>query len=404
MYVGFFLPHHILKTSQHLFTKEFCLLLLCAFFFFISFNLIIPELPAYLDSLGGEAYKGFIISLFTLSAAISRPFSGKLTDVFSRKYAIVIGAFVCMVISFLYPLSHTVLFFLTLRFFHGFSTGFNPTGVSAYVADIVPINKRGEAMGYLGFFCSIGMAIGPMIGSWAKMNYNIQVMFYLAGFFSLITFLLSLTIKDSTKRKAISLNNINEIFKVKTSDFFDKNVIPVAIVMILCEFSFGIILTIIPDFSTSIQIEDKSTYFSIYVMSSVVVRIVAGKVSDKYGRVPVLFYALIVSLIAMLILSYSTEVITMVISAIILGFGLGTASPTLFAWTVDLSEPEKLGRGFSTMFIALEVGIGLGALISGTMYNSKIQNFNEVFMIGSFMFLLSILYIVWYKYKRIKNV
>ena len=362
----------------------------------MSFNLIIPELPAYLDSLGGEAFKGFIISLFTLSAALSRPFSGKLTDVFSRKYAIVFGAFVCMTVSFLYPLSHSILFFLTLRFFHGFSTGFNPTGVSAYIADIVPLNRRGEAMGYLGFFCSIGMAVGPMIGSWTKMNYDIDTMFYLAGIFSLITFLLSLTIKDSTKRKTLSLKNINEVFRVKTSDFFDKNVIPVAIVMILCEFSFGIILTIIPDFSDSIQIQDKSTYFTIYVLSSVVVRVVAGKVSDKYGRVPVLFYALLVSLVAMLILSYSQETTTMVISAIILGFGLGTASPTLFAWTVDLSEPDKLGRGFSTMFIALEVGIGLGAFISGTMYSSTLQNFFEIFMVGSLMFFFSIVYVVWY--------
>ena len=90
---------------------------------------------------------------------------------------------------------------------------------------------------------------------------------------------------------------------------------------------------------------------------------------------------------------------------IILGFGLGTASPTLFAWTVDLSEPEKLGRGFSTMFIALEVGIGLGAFISGTMYNSTKQNFFEIFIIGSLMFLLSIIYIVWYyfKHKTIKS-
>lgn len=393
-----------MKTSPTLFTKEFCLLLLCAFFFFISFNLIIPELPAYLDSLGGEAYKGLIISLFTLSAALSRPFSGKLTDVFSRKYAIVFGALVCTVVSFLYPLSQSILFFLILRFFHGLSTGFNPTGVSAYVADIVPLNRRGEAMGYLGFFCSIGMAVGPMIGSWSKMNYNIEVMFQLAGCFSLLTFILSLTIKDSTKKKAMTMGNIKEIFHVKTQDFFDKNVIPVAIVMILCEFSFGIILTIIPDFSDSIQIEDKSTYFSIYVLSSVVVRILAGKVSDKYGRVPVLFYALLVSLVAMIILSFSTGVTTMVVSAIILGFGLGTASPTLFAWTVDLSDPKKLGRGFSTMFIALEIGIGLGALISGTMYSSAKQNFQEIFLVGSFMFLCSIIYIFWYKqkYKPVK--
>lgn len=388
----------ILKTTTtSLFSKEFNLLLLCAFFFFISFNLIIPELPAYLDSMGGEVYKGLIISLFTLTAALSRPFSGKLTDTFSRKYAIVFGAFVCMVVNFLYPLSFSIFFFLLLRLLHGLSTGFNPTGVSAYVADIVPIERRGEAMGYLGFFCSIGMAVGPMIGSWTKMNYDINTMFYTAGVFSLLTFLISLSIKDSTKQKRLTKSNFKEVFQVSTEDFFDKKVIPVAIVMILCEFSFGIILTIIPDFSDFIGIKDKSTYFTIYVLSSVVVRVLAGKVSDKYGRVPVLFYSLLVSLFAMLILSFSTGVTSMVISAIILGFGLGTASPTLFAWTVDLSDKNKLGRGFSTMFIALEIGIGLGALISGTLYNSKIQNFSMIFGIGCVMFFLSIVYVFWYK-------
>lgn len=352
--------------------------------------------------MGGEAYKGLIISLFTLTAACSRPFSGKLTDTFSRKYAITFGAFVCMFVSFLYPLSYTIFFFLTLRLIHGLSTGFNPTGVSAYVADIVPEARRGEAMGYLGFFCSIGMAVGPMIGSWTRMSYGINTMFLTAGFFSLLTFVISLTIKDSTKQKKLTSKNFKEIFKVSSADFFDKNVIPVAIVMILCEFSFGIILTIIPDFSEFIGIKDKSTYFTIYVLSSVVVRVIAGKVSDKYGRVPVLLYSLIISLIAMIILSYSQSVATMVTSAIILGFGLGTASPTLFAWTVDLSDKKKLGRGFSTMFIALEIGIGMGALISGTLYNSSTHNFSSIFMIGSFMFLLSIIYIIWYKLQHKK--
>ena len=42
--------------------------------------MIIPELPDFLSHLGGAEYKGLIISLFTLSAAISRPFSGKLAD------------------------------------------------------------------------------------------------------------------------------------------------------------------------------------------------------------------------------------------------------------------------------------------------------------------------------------
>ncbi len=47
--------------------------------------MLIPELPSYLSNLGGSEYKGLIIALFTLTAGLSRPFSGKLTDTIGRK-------------------------------------------------------------------------------------------------------------------------------------------------------------------------------------------------------------------------------------------------------------------------------------------------------------------------------
>ena len=40
--------------------------------------------------------------------------------------------------------------FLTLRLLHGMSTGFRPTGTTAFLTDITPLNRRGEALGYLG--------------------------------------------------------------------------------------------------------------------------------------------------------------------------------------------------------------------------------------------------------------
>jgi MFS family permease len=120
------------------FTLDFFLLCLSSFLFFASFNMIIPELPSYLSSIGGEEYKGYIISLFTLSAGLSRPFSGKLADKIGRMPVMVFGVMVCFLVSLFYPLLTTVSGFLFLRFLHGFSTGFTPTGTSAYVADIVP--------------------------------------------------------------------------------------------------------------------------------------------------------------------------------------------------------------------------------------------------------------------------
>ena len=138
------------STNLPLYTTRF--LLLCGSFalFGASFNMIIPELPAYLTSLGGADYKGLIIALFTLTAGISRPFSGKLADTIGRVPIIIFGAVVCIICSLIYPVLTTLSGFFLLRLLHGFSTGFTPTAITAYVADIVSEKRRGEAMGIVG--------------------------------------------------------------------------------------------------------------------------------------------------------------------------------------------------------------------------------------------------------------
>src|SRR6478735_1750164 len=129
-----------------IYNTQFWLLCLSSLLFFASFNMIIPELPAYLTSLGGGEYKGLIISLFTLTAMISRPFSGKLADKVGRVPVIMVGSIVCLICSLIYPVITTIAGFMLLRFVHGFSTGFTPTGTSAYMSDVIPAARRGEAM------------------------------------------------------------------------------------------------------------------------------------------------------------------------------------------------------------------------------------------------------------------
>ena len=133
-------------ATSGVYTKQFWLVCLSSLLFFASFNMIIPELPGYLTSLGGEEYKGLIISLFAVTAMLSRPFSGKLSDIIGRTPVMMSGAVVCLVCSFIYPLVTSVIAFLLLRLVHGFSTGFTPTGQTAYIADIIPAHRRGEAI------------------------------------------------------------------------------------------------------------------------------------------------------------------------------------------------------------------------------------------------------------------
>ncbi|MCH7413977.1 MFS transporter [Belliella sp. R4-6] len=372
------------------FTLNFFTLCLSSFLFFASFNMIIPELPSYLTSLGGEDYKGLIISLFTLTAGLSRPFSGKLADKIGRIPVMIFGAVVCFVVSLLYPFITSVVGFLFLRFVHGFSTGFTPTGTSAFVADIIPFNKRGEAMGIQSLFGSLGMAAGPALGGYIAAEWDINTLFYSSAFTAILSILILLKLKETLKEKEkLSFDH----FKLNRNEIIEKRVITPSIVLFLTVFSFGIVLTVIPDYSEYLGIKNKGLFFAVFTLASLGIRIIAGKASDKYGRVPVMKVATLSMSIAMLTIAIAQSKEMLLFGAVIFGASVGMNSPTISAWTIDLSLDKFRGRALATMYIALEAGIGIGALVSGFVYNNKSENFFLVFSIGAITSFIAIIYL-----------
>jgi MFS family permease len=379
------------------FTFDFFLLCMSSFLFFSSFNMIIPELPAYLSSLGGEDYKGLIISLFTLSAGLSRPFSGKLADKIGRIPVMMVGASVCFVVGLLYPLLSFVGGFLFLRFAHGFSAGFTPTGASAYVADIVPFQKRGEAMGIQSLFGSLGMAAGPAIGGWIASFWPIETLFYCAAFTAIFSILILLKLKETlTEKEPLSL----KLFKLNREEIIEKRVLLPSIILFLSVFSFGVVLTIIPDFSSYLGIKNKGLFFAVFTLSSLGIRLIAGRTSDRYGRVVVLRVAVVTMILAMVSVAFAESKFVLLASGVLFGSAVGMYSPTTTAWVVDLSLDKFRGRALATMYIFLESGIGVGALVSGWLYANNPENFRLVFLSSGGVAFLAFLILFFIKRDR----
>ncbi len=372
------------------FSIQFWLLCLSSFLFFSSFNMIIPELPDYLTSLGGADYKGYIISLFTLSAALSRPFSGKLADTIGRIPVMVIGASVCFIMGFIYPAIGSVTAFLLLRFFHGFSTGFKPTGTSAYVADVVPETRRGEAMGLLGVFGSLGIAAGPAVGGIIASMYSLNAMFYTSSIFAIMSVVILLGMTETVAVKhPFSLS----LLKIPLRDVFEPRVIAPSIVMLLSAYSFGVVLTIIPDFSVHLGILNKGLFFASFTASSILVRVIAGKVSDRLGRISVLRVSTILVMLSMWYVGVSTNPSEFFLAGAFLGIAAGMNSPTIFAWTIDLSHNLHRGRAMATMYIAMEIGIGIGALLSAYFFDNQPHNIPLAFNSGAVLAGIAFLYV-----------
>jgi MFS family permease len=369
--------------------------------FFSSFNMLIPELPDHLTRMGGAEYKGLIIALFTLTAGLSRPFSGKLTDRIGRVPVMAVGSIVCCVCGFLYPVCTTVIPFLALRFFHGFSTGFKPTGTAAYIADVVPADRRGESMGIHGLVGGLGMAFGPALGGWIGQYFPINYLFYASSILSFLSIAIIYNIKETlpkSKKEPFRFSHL----KINKADIFDNKVLPVVVVILLTSFTYGTIVTLIQDFSKLLGIKNKGYFFVVYTLASILIRILAGKWSDKVGRVRVLKYGCLVLIASLCILAGSKGIYMFTLAGVLYGLSMGIISPICQAWTIDLCDKNNIGKAVATMYISLEFGIGLGALLPTYYYQNMSERLSVCFLISAFLSALALGYLFFYE-KKVKR-
>jgi MFS family permease len=104
--------------------------------------------------------------------------------------------------------------------------------------------------------------------------------------------------------------------------------------------------------------------------------------------------------VGMFILSEVHSEFILLLGSGVFGASWGMISPTIAAWTVDLATPEKRGRAVASMYIALEAGIGIGALISAHIYGNDAANFFYAFALPGVLAVVALgLLVLWWKKK-----
>ena len=316
-----------------------------------------------------------------------------------------IGLLSCLAYPFagmLSPLSGIVIYFL-LRLAHGFSAGFLPTGATALVTDILPEKKRGLGMGIWGTFISVGFGAGQLLSSWITNNWGINALFMVAAAFAIITlFVISKLEETLPDPKRFDRKFLN----VKMSDVLERPVMPAAIVMFLSVISTGIVFVITPEISDFLGL-NKGWFFGFYVISTIVVRLFASSLSDIIGRRKTLLIGQSFMFISIMTVAISqtfdnTETVVLIysIGASLFGISTGISSPTIFAWTADLSTESRRGVGAGTMFIALETGIMIGSISTMITYDNTPNTIFRAFLVGAAAALIGISYLTWHLLKR----
>jgi len=147
--------------------KRMSVLMAVAFVDMIGLMLVLPLLPLYALRLHADATTiGFLTAAFPVAQLVASPVWGRVSDRYGRRPAIMVGLTASTLAYVIFGFAGSLWLLFVSRFVQGLGGG--TTGVAqAYVADTMAPQERAKALGWLSAATSLGVVIGPVLGSFA---------------------------------------------------------------------------------------------------------------------------------------------------------------------------------------------------------------------------------------------
>ena len=139
-------------NTEKLWNRNYCKVMIANFTLFFAFYLLTPLLPLYLSE-HFHATKdmiGLVLSGYSVTAMLFRPFSGFMVDNFQRKKVLMVTFFVFFIFFAGYLMAGTLLLFAIVRTLHGGPFGAITVANSTVAIDVLPSSRRNEGIGYYG--------------------------------------------------------------------------------------------------------------------------------------------------------------------------------------------------------------------------------------------------------------
>jgi len=167
------LVKEVRKIPPKLFT-----LMATAFLDMVGLLMIIPLLPFYVKQLSGSGVRilgvpagigmvtGVIVAAFTIAQLASAPMWGRFSDRYGRRPALLIALGASAIAYLIFGFANSLVLLFLSRVVQG--AGGGTVGViQAYVADSTEPADRARALGWLSAATNLGVALGPVLGSFA---------------------------------------------------------------------------------------------------------------------------------------------------------------------------------------------------------------------------------------------
>lgn len=131
--------------------------------------------------------------------------------------------------------------------------------------------------------------------------------------------------------------------------------------------TYGGLLSFIALFGESVHLEQVGLFFLFNAVTIIIIRPISGRLFDKRGPASVLIPAAVCVVASLTVLSYTTSMPMLIVSALLYGLGFGAIQPTIQAWMLRTSTPTQYGMANSMFYNSTDLGVASGAIILGAI-------------------------------------
>ncbi len=340
-----------------------------------SSEMIHALLPVYLVSvLGASALAvGFIEGIAESTAAITKVFSGALSDWLGRrKLLVAIGYGLAAFTKPIFPLASTVGWVVTARFVDRIGKGIRGAPRDALIADLAPAALRGASFGLRQSLDTIGAFVGPALAialMWLAAD-NIRLVFWFAvlpafAAFALVVFGVHDVPDSGEKKRARSPLSRAELARLPLLYW---GVVAIAAVFTLARFSeaflvlraqeLGLGLVLIPLVLVVMNV--------VYALSSYP----AGVLADRVDRGTLLGLGVLILVLSDLALALVGGLAGLALGVVLWGLHMGMTQGLLAAMVADTAPADLRGTAYGMFNLVSGLALLAASVVAGGMWDA----------------------------------
>lgn len=381
--------------------KKMFILMINMFIAIGSFGIIIPILPAYLESInqGGTA-AGLMIAIFAGAQLIFSPIAGKWADQYGRRKMIIYGLIGLTLSMFVFYAFDSIWWLYASRVIGGIGAALLVPAIFAYVADITSMDQRAKGNSFVSAAMSLGIVVGPGIGGFLA-DFGLKMPFLISAIVSLAAVIFSILVLEESETKdatAMAMPKDDEsMAKKMVRSISMPYFVPLVITLVM---SFGLmayesVLGLFVDNQFDATPQQIALMITSTGIISVIVQLfVVDRVVRRCGEGMVLNIFLAVAAIGFLLSLFASSYILFFGVTLLIFLATSILRPVLNTLISKMAGDEQgFAMGMNNAYMS--IGNILGPTLAGMLYDVQIL---YPFVLGlAFLVVTLIMTIFWQK-------